>query len=531
MLPREKILTHLVAQLAKDVPDKVFIEHVDGESLTYGALHDDALLWAGAHQRAGIEEGDTVLTMLPMCLDFYRSWFGLSWLRAVEVPINTDYRGAMLLHALNNAQPKIAVVDARFLDRFEGVADELETKPKLVVVDSGGDLPDLPFEMTTAEDYVAGATPAEGLPGPDIWDLVSILYTSGTTGPSKGVMMPWPQMHMLASRGVPADLLADDECFYAPIVTYHLGAKTLPYMMALVGGRVVIRERFSVAEFWSDIKSHNCTITGMISVIVGLVSGHDPKPEDADNPLRYVLQAPVMPDVDAFKKRFGVEVCTAYAMTELGAGITSDGWNVNNANHASCGRAREGYELRIVDEHDIELPVGEVGELVVRADEPWTMNVGYFNNPEATATAWRNGWFHTGDAFRKDEEGNYYFLDRIKDAIRRRGENISSFEVEGIVNAHPDVMQSAAVAVPSELAEDEVKIAVVRQPGSELTEQQLCEELIPKMPRFMIPRYIEFVDELPRTPTDRVQKIKLREAGITANTWDREKSDITIAPW
>jgi crotonobetaine/carnitine-CoA ligase len=211
-------------------------------------------------------------------------------------------------------------------------------------------------------------------------------------------------------------------------------------------------------------------------------------------------------------------------MTEIGAPFASDGYRLANAR--SCGRLRTGwagYEVRIVDDHDEPLGAGEVGELVVRTSEPWVVNRGYYGMPEVTAEAWRNGWFHTGDGFMYDEDGNYYFVDRIKDAIRRRGENISSFEVEALVNRHPEVAESAAVAVPSEYLEDEVKVCVVRSEGAELSHAQLVEFLVPTMPSFMVPRYVEFVDALPKTEaTMRTQKIKLREAALNEHTWDRE---------
>jgi crotonobetaine/carnitine-CoA ligase len=207
-------------------------------------------------------------------------------------------------------------------------------------------------------------------------------------------------------------------------------------------------------------------------------------------------------------------------MTEIGPVICATG-QVSNDNHRSCGRLTPGYEARLVDEHDNEVPAGEIGELIVRSDRPWTLNLGYVGLPDESMKAWRNGWFHTGDVFRLDADQNFYFVDRRKDAIRRRGENISSFEVEAIVNSHPDVVESAAVAVPSELGEDDVKVVVVRRAGSDINEADLIDFLTPVMPRFMIPRYVEFIDTLPKTPTDRVQKALLRNAGVTPQTWDR----------
>jgi crotonobetaine/carnitine-CoA ligase len=258
----------------------------------------------------------------------------------------------------------------------------------------------------------------------------------------------------------------------------------------------------------------------MFGASAQLLNAADRKPEDASTPLRHVLMSPLLADVEGFMKRFDLLVTTGYGMTEIGPVICATG-EVSNDNHRSCGRLTPGYEARLVDEHDCEVPAGELGELIVRSDQPWTLNLGYVGLPEESMKAWRNGWFHTGDVFRVDADGNFYFVDRLKDAIRRRGENISSFEVEAIVNSHPDIVESAAVAVPSDLGEDDVKVVVVRRPGSHINEPDLIEFLIPVMPRFMLPRYVEFVDTLPKTPTDRVQKVLLRNAGVTPQTWDR----------
>jgi crotonobetaine/carnitine-CoA ligase len=237
------------------------------------------------------------------------------------------------------------------------------------------------------------------------------------------------------------------------------------------------------------------------------------------------LMFPVVADHREFEARFGLKIRTLYSMTETGP-VTASGWSPDDA--TSCGRIQPGYQLRIVDEDDYEVPDGTVGELIVRADEPWVLSAGYLDMPEATAIAWRNGWFHTGDAMRRDAAGNFYFVDRIKDAIRRRGENISSFEVEAHVLAHPDVAECAAVAVPSEWGEDEVKIVVVATAG--ITPVALIEFLADRMPRFMIPRYVEFVEELPKTDaTFRVRKVELRERGVNEATWDREAAGMKLS--
>ncbi len=375
--------------------------------------------------------------------------------------------------------------------------------------------------VVTGDEFFAGAETRTDLEGPDYWDVAAIIYTSGTTGPSKGVLMPWGTLWSFVTTA-PADLVEPGEGFYAMYPAFHVSGKAMLYQASVFRARMVLREQFSITNFWDDVRRFGITGAGLVGPMAPFLLLQPEQPDDADTPLRHVVMGPLTPHVEEFKRRFGVEVGTGYGMTEIGAPFASDGYNLANAQ--SCGKLRTGwagYEVRIVDEHDEPLGPGQVGELVVRTSEPWVINRGYYGMPEASAAAWRNGWFHTGDGFRYDDDGNYYFVDRIKDAIRRRGENISSFEVEGLVNRHPDVVESAALAVPSEYLEDEVKVCVVLREGSELTHAELHAHLETTMPSFMVPRYLELVDALPKTEaTMRTQKVKLRESGLTETTWD-----------
>jgi crotonobetaine/carnitine-CoA ligase len=246
---------------------------------------------------------------------------------------------------------------------------------------------------------------------------------------------------------------------------------------------------------------------------------------DRSHALRVAFMVPLTDEAPGFAERFGVEVWTIFNMTEIATPIIS---GPKPGKPGFCGRPRAGFDLRLVDEHDLEVPAGAVGELILRSDVPWALNHGYYKNPEATARAWRNGWFHTGDAFRRDGDGNYWFVDRAKDAIRRRGENISSFEVELVVNAHPDVQECAAIPVPAAVSEDEVLVVVAPRPGGRIDPAGLLEFLRPRMAHFMLPRYIRVIDELPKTPTAKVQKAELRREGLTPDTWDREAAGISI---
>lgn len=513
------LLPQLIAQRAQESPDRVYIEAVDGGSLTFGQLHESAMSWGAAYRRAGVERGDRVLTMLPLGLDFFASAIGLAWVLGVEAPINVEYRGRLLLHAVRISQPQVIVVAHEYVSRFDEIADQLDVRPLLVIVGGDEEPRRCHYPIASKERFLAGASSLIDPSGPNLWDCASVMYTSGTTGPSKGVMMPWGQLYEIATRPYPENDFDENDCYYLPSVTYHMSAKGAAFTMALFNGRLVIRDRFSVTQFFDDIARYRCTIASLFGAAPQMLCSADPRPNDASTPLRYVLMSPALADVDGFMDRFGLVATTGYGMTETGPII---GGPVSNATYQSCGRLRPGYQVRLVDEHDYEVPEGQIGELVVRSDAPWTLNQGYFGMPAESAAAWRNGWFHTGDAMRRDSNGDFYFVDRLKDSIRRRGENISSFEVEAIVNSHPDIAESAAIAVPSDLGEDDVKIVVVRKPDAALTASELIDYLVPKTPRFMMPRYIEFVDELPKTPTDRVQKAILRAAGITPCTWDRD---------
>jgi len=507
VLAQEHVLPSLIADRAAAAPDRLFLQDTDGRELTYGQMQDRIMRWAAALAAAGVGPGDTVVTMLPNRLESFEIWLGLSWLRAIEVPLNTAYRGPMLEHTVNNAGARLAIVAPAYAAQFAEVRGALTMLERIAEPDG----------------FIDGVAPATGLDPPRYCDIACMIYTSGTTGPSKGVLMPWAELFQFVTT-MPADALGPDEANYLCLPVFHVSGKSGIYIAAHFDGRLVVRDMFSLTEFWSDIRRFDIKLVGLVGVMASFLMTLPEQPDDADNPLRSVMMGPLVADVDEFKRRFDVRVGTGYGMTEIAAPLASDGWNL--ANTTSCGRLRSGYpgyELRVVDEFDEPLGPDEVGELIVRTAEPWTLNAGYFNMPAETATAWRNGWFHTGDGFKYDEDGNFYFVDRIKDAIRRRGENISSFEVESYVSRHPAVQEVAAIGVPSEHGEDEVKVVVVLAADARdaFDPAELIEFLAPTMPKFMIPRYVQVVDALPKTPTLRVRKVELRSGGETP-TWDRD---------
>ncbi|MCF2533328.1 AMP-binding protein [Yinghuangia soli] len=534
MLPdRRLLLPNALRHWAAATPDAVFLEHVDGRRLTYRAASAAAERWAAALRSAGVAPGEHVAYLIADPLDSALVWLGAAAAGNVAVPVNSAYFGRMLAHVLDDSDAVAVVVAAGFLDRLAEVADGLPGLRNVVivgesdasgtlgqaVVSSGGRLPDSVPEVA---DAACGVEGDEG-EGHEVegYDTAAILYTSGTTGPSKGVVTPWAAMHGYWSW-VPDDTLTTGEALYCPMPLFHIsGLGALHYTLSR-GGRFVTRDKFSGTAFWDDVRAAGAVAAGLVGPMTALLHSLPARPDDADNPLRGIVLGPMIAEIAAFEARFGVRVATSYGMTEVPPLVVT-GWD--HGPWQTSGRVRTGYpwaEVRVVDEHDVPVPVGATGELVVRAGAPWALNAGYYKMPEATARAWRNGWFHTGDAFRQDEDSRFYFVDRMKDAIRRRGENISSFEVEAFVLDAPSVAECAAFAVPGSFGGDEVMIAVVPADGDKVDPAVLAQHLADRMPGYMVPRYIDVVEQLPRNTTSlRIQKHVLRERGVTAGTWDR----------
>jgi crotonobetaine/carnitine-CoA ligase len=520
-------LIRTLLERAGEAPDRIYAADIEGRTLSYGQTVEQARLWAAAYRRLGVAPGDIVVTMQHNTLDSLVGWLGLAWLGAIEAPVNTDYRGAMLAHALNLTRARTMLLMAPFVGRVSELARDLDALEQLVVI--GEASAPGPFRSLGGEAFLAGLEPADDLEPPRAWDIMAVLFTSGTTGPSKAVRLPWAQIHAMTMGTFPVRDLGPDEVIYNPGPTYHVGAKTFPYLAALCGGRHLMRPFISRSAAPQEYLRFGVT-TGAVQ--------HDwlaapERGDDKDRPLRNLLTPYRDPAAERFAQRFGCRRIGCFNMTEISSPIRFRDWDAvvyDEAGRMSCGVVREGYEARVVDEFDQPVPDGQPGELIVRADAPWVLNAGYLNNPQATAEAWRNGWFHTGDAFLRDAAGNFFFLDRLKDCIRRHGENISSFEVEAYVNAHPAVLKSAAVAVRRSAApgaDEEIKIVVELAAGESLDAEGLIRWLIPRAPRFMIPRYVDFIDALPLTPTQKVRKAVLRETGTTG-AWDREAAGIEL---
>ncbi|WP_280415014.1 AMP-binding protein [Nocardia carnea] len=521
----QAVLRYLLDHRAAEDPDKVFAVFDQGPVWTRKEVLARVRSAAASLQRLGVDQGDHVVCWLPNGPEALIFFFAVNYLGGVFVPINTAYRGGVLSHVLSNSDAALMIADSGLVHRL---ADLEEYGRLRTVITVGAALPDptAGLTMIRVDDMPdAGDNPAEPERPIEPWDTQAIMYTSGTTGPSKGVLCSYMQAYSSFNSHAMPFITADDR-FLINMPFFHVGGSTLTYTMLINGGSVAVVERFSGERFWTQIRETDSTIVFLLGVMAGFVAQRDPTPAEVGNPLTKVFMSPLIDDVDAFTQRFGVDIYTIYNMTELSAPLLSE---VNPQQPGTCGRPRPGVHVRLVDEVDREVPVGAVGEIVVRTDQPWALNHGYYKMPEATAAAWRNGWFHTGDSARRDSAGNFYFVDRLKDSIRRRGENISSLEVERELLAHPDIREAAVVAVPSEIAEDEVLAVVAPVPGRSLDPAQLIAFLQPRMAYYMVPRYFRIVHELPKTDTAKIQKAQLRTTGVTPDTWDRETAGIRVA--
>jgi crotonobetaine/carnitine-CoA ligase len=527
---RQIVYHYLLEDHAKRHPDKPLLLMGD-RVMTYAEVDRAANRIGRGFAAQGVVKGDRVLVMLPSSIDYALVWLGLSKIGALMVPVNEAYKAGMLRHQANDSGAKVAVIWNGHLAPWRDIAAELTHLETVFVYSEDSPAP------ATGESRDRGAgcgqsrwasLPFSALQHPDdsplpaaveYSDPMAIFYTSGTTGPSKGVLYSYAQAHATATP--PAKLCAPDDIFYMTLPMFHVGLSHMFGIVIIAGATMAVRGKFSVSNFWNDIRNYKATFSILLSTMPNFLLSLPPSPADRDHSLRKLIIIPVPKDLEGFKARFNVpNVTTLFNMTEVSCPISADGWNL--VNNQSCGRPRPGVNARIVDENDEPLPPGKTGELVLRADNPWEFNLGYWRNPAATAEAWRNQWLHTGDGFQYDEDGNFYFVDRIKDCLRRRGENISSFEVEVEVDAHPAILESAAVAVPSDLSEDELKVVAALKPGCSVEPADLLAFLKDRLPAYMVPRYLEIrTEELPKTPTGKVQKVLLRATGTTG-AWDRE---------
>ena len=455
------VLRYLVDRWADQRGDQVFSVFENGEEWNYADLKRRVVAKAAGLRAFGVEQGNHVAFWLPNGPEALILYFAINYLGAVFVPFNTAYRGKLLEHVVANSDARVICVHPDLLPRL---AEVDRSALELAIVTTANEYVDIAGLRSVRNNDVFGA-PDDPLPLErpiEPWDSQSIIYTSGTTGPSKGVLSSY--LHMFSNAGPESwPMVTGDDRYLVAAPMFHIGGMGPPFVMLARGGSIALMDNFSTRDFWPFVKRTRCTAAFLLGVMATFLIKEPPSPGDRDHQLRLAFMVPFTDAAPAFSERFGVDIYTIFNMTEISSPLVS---GANPAKRGTCGRPRVGVDVRLVDRNDCEVGVGEVGEMIVRTDRPWAMNSGYHKNPQATSEAWRNGWFHTGDAFRRDADGDFYYVDRVKDSIRRRGENISSFEVEAEACAHPAIREAAAIGVPSEVGEDEVMLVVAAVSGS-----------------------------------------------------------------
>ncbi len=497
--------------------------HVDGERpyLTFG---DHTITFAETERRVtelarglsqrGIVEGSRVLLLLPNGLAFVLAWYACSLLGAAIVPLNPQLKGALLEAQVDDAQAQGMIVQDSLLPALNTLNEA--TKRALPWVAVAGHAPnhDRTQLYDLFEDLFVPGADDPALP-PDYRRIQMISYTSGTTGPAKGVMLPDALTFTSACTFMRLSGMTRDDILYSPLPLFHGLSSRMCALPALVlGAHAVIDERFSASRYWERAAHCNATLGYVVHAIVPQIKAQPPGAFDRAHRVRAIFNA--AHDVE-FEARFGVRTLEAFAMTETSYLLY---FPYPERVLGSTGRAHEDWELALVDDHDMPVPDGEPGELVGRPRKPYLAMQGYFNQPQATLEAWRNLWFHTGDLLRRDAAGNYFYIDRKKDRIRRRGENVSSSDIERSAAAHPAIAECVVLAHAAGAGEDDIRLIAVLKAGCMLAPAELHAWLKAQLPKFMWPRYIEIVDTLPRTGTNKVEKNKLAQQGLSANVWD-----------
>ena len=490
---------------------------VAGRRWSHADAAEAAGVRAGALAQAGVRVGDRIAVMCGIRIDFLETFLGAGWLGAATVPVNTASMGPQIGYFLAHSEARLLVIEAGFLGRLQ-TTELAQTKLEEIWVigdEPAAWQPPAGVRMRAYPPGGAALASARVQPG----DPLAILYTSGTTGPAKGVICPhaqyfWWGVNSAEVLGVGAD---DVLCTTLPL--FHINALNTFAQASLMGAEVVFETRFSASGFWPCMHANGATVVYLLGAMVPILLAQPAGEAERNHRVRTGL-GPGVPEAagTAFFERTGVRLLEGYGSTETNFAIATA---PDSPRGGVMGWLRPGFQARVADDGDVALPDGEAGELLLRADEPHAFASGYFNMPDKTVEAWRNLWFHTGDRVVRDADGAFRFVDRIKDAIRRRGENISSFEVEQVLLSHPGVASCAVFPVRSELAEDEVMAALVPRDGERIDPAELVRFCEGRLPYFAVPRYIDVLQDLPRTENGKVQKFKLRERGVGTQTWDR----------
>lgn len=498
-----------------------------GETYTYASIEQQTADLARGLATLGVKAGQTVLSMLDNSVDAAVVWLAVNRLGAIWVPVNCAYKREFLQHVVTDSTARVAIAEPDYAQRILDIEDGVDSIETILVRGNTADLDAKRTRVATLEQY---RVPGGDFPVPASrpGDVCSLIYTGGTTGPSKGCMISHNYMMHTARQALWLSDRVQDEVVFNPLPMFHLNSLSSIMSSVLIGGTAAIGYRFSLSGFWPEIERTDAKVVNILGAMVHLIAQMDdtPEMERCRGQIRVVIGVPFTPDTERiWRERFGVaRVGTpGYGLTE-GSALTAA--KIGEGKPGTSGKKYDAFDVRIFDDEDREVPTGQVGEIVFRPSKPNVMFEGYWRRPEATLDCMRNLWFHTGDLGKFDVDGWLTFVDRKKDYLRRRGENVSSFEVEATVLQHPDIIDVAVHAVPSDISEDDLKVTAVRAEGSGLREADFARWLIDRVPYFAVPRYIEFRSDLPRNPVGRVLKYQLRDEGCTPTTWDIETSDI-----
>jgi len=503
--------------------DKAFLFYED-QRISYGQINKRANIAGNAFLALGLRKNDKAAIILENCPEFLYVWFGLSKIGAWSIPVNISLKGEGLAYIINHCHAETLIVSFSCLENIDFIRKELKNIKRIIVVPQSQDCGlETKGEVILWTDFFQGSTDSPGIKiKPEDWMM--IVYTAGTTGLPKGVLKA--QSYSYTSGLSIADFAQakPEDRFYTTLPLYHINAQNVTTWSAMAANAsTVLTKRFSAKRFWRDIREYNVSITSFLGAMIPILLKQLENKDDLENHLRMGISAGTPAEAwESFENRFQVKLLELYGSSEGGSLRNYEG------KVGSMGKAVPSNLAKVVDENDQELPPYHVGELIFRFVDPAFKLPQYYKMPEATAGKNKGGWLRTGDLAYMDEDGYFYFVDREKDAIRRRGENISSYEVEKVINSHPGVLESAAVGVPAEMGEDEVKIYVVPKPNSKLLPEELIRYCEPRMAYFMVPRYVEFLDSLPKTTTQKILKKTLKESGVNPNTWDRERAGYEI---
>lgn len=513
------------ARLAAD-PDGPYLDLL-GEPYSARRIDTESRRLAGALAALGVRRGDRVASLLENGAPQVLAFFATLRLGAVAVPVNHAYKGEFLRHQLADCGARVVIVQGDLAGRIAEVAGDgtPDLAAAVVVGEAAVDI-----TAVAAHDYDTVVARAEEVPDVEVApsDLACFIYTAGTTGASKGCMLSHNYVVCMARQISRAWGRTQEDIVWTPLPLFHLNAISICVVgTLLVGGSAAIERKFSVSNFWPAIRRTNATMLSMLGSLAILIANAEDHPDSAGHRLRLCAAAPMPPDTDRiWHERFGCETFSGgFGLTEASLIAALPPGVPNRPGGAGILNDTE-FEVALLDDDGLPVPVGETGEICVRPRFPDVMFQGYWNRPVDTLAAFTNLWFHTGDLARTDDDRYLYFVDRKKDSLRRRGENISSFELERVAISFPAVKDVAVHAVPSEISEDEVKVTAVLREDSHATEEDLCRFMADQVPYFAIPRYVEFVDDLPRNPVGRVLKYELRDRGVTDTTWDREAAGV-----